>query len=108
MSTKNGAAPPMNVAQIRAHLERLDQARRAAHVPALESEIPEYCQRVAKLWAVEAEAWGHLGSAPDFPLGTDSGVLLAKAAELAALLTEMRALSWSKSGETGRPPREPS
>jgi hypothetical protein len=106
VSTDGGGVPPMKMAQARARLDRLALARQELHPGS--QQFPGYCQRAAELWAAEARVWANLPKAPDFPLGTDSGAVLARAAEHAARFAESKSLSWWKTSGIGKSPLEAS
>jgi hypothetical protein len=98
---------PAKLADFRDKLDKIVQARRKAITPT-SPQIPEHCQRIAELWMAEAFIWANLASAPDFPHGTDHGVLLDQAARHAADYADTKAQSWLTSGDrhTGTPQRE--
>jgi hypothetical protein len=88
------AAAPPTMADIQGRLDQLAQARRDIRPG---GDVPLFCRRVADLWADEAQAWAELPGVADFPLGTPSGVLLARAADAAHQFADRRATSWKNS-----------
>jgi hypothetical protein len=81
-----GEVPPVTMARARALLDQIALARR--ELP------PANRQRLAELWSAEAQVWANLARAEDFPLGTDSGALLVRAAAQARQVAETSAQSW--------------